>query len=118
MGRVSSHENRDGFHSKFGPGLWYTGEGLCKLYTVAWQLSRVTKLIPESGNLCRATARAAGRTANAPVPMLSGYPAGKSRALWRLGVGGWRPPCGVSAKPYRYALSRGYKVASRVTPGR
>lgn len=89
MGRVSSHEMA---FIEFGPGLWYTGEGLCKLYTVAWQLSRVTKLIPESGNLCRATARAAGRTANAPV-----HATRRARAerfgVWEWAVGGLRVAC-------------------------
>ena len=100
MGRVSSHEMA---FIEFGPGLWYTGEGLCKLYTVAWQLSRVTKLIPESGNLCRATARAAGRTGNreragsdAKHAMLPG--AGRrARAerfgVWEWAVGGLRVAC-------------------------
>ena len=93
MGRVSSHEMA---FIEFGPGLWYTGEGLCKLYTVAWQLSRVTKLIPESGNLCRATARAAGRTANAPVPIIR-CRTRRARAVrvgvWEWAVGGLRVAC-------------------------
>ena len=92
MGRVSSHEMA---FIEFGPGLWYTGEGLCKLYTVAWQLSRVTKLIPESGNLCRATARAAGRTANAQRAGSDATRRARAErfGVWEWAVGGLRVAC-------------------------